>query len=85
MCSVGRMLGSSTSDPARRAPRAVADDRVEERAANAAARVLGVVVAPDEQRVRARHDLELATLDPGERLEGDPVEARQFEQWQFAA
>src|SRR5690242_21830876 len=48
---------------------ALADDRVEERAADAATRVIPVVVAPDEQRVRALDDLELLALDPGERLE----------------
>jgi hypothetical protein len=49
--------------------RAVAHDRVQERAADAAARVVRLLVAPDEQRLGARDDLELLALDAGERLE----------------
>src|SRR4051795_8177933 len=48
---------------------AVPHDGVQERAADAAARVVRVVVAPDEQRVRAFEHLELVPLDARERLE----------------
>jgi hypothetical protein len=49
---------------------AVADDRIEERAAPLAAHVLAAVVAEDHEVVRALGDGELGALDPGERLEG---------------
>ena len=86
MWSVGRMLGSSSSEPDRDVHvLAVADDRVEKGAADAAARVVLPVVAPDEQRVGALDDLEPVALDPGERLERRAGRGRQFEQWQLPA
>src|SRR5215831_8790499 len=50
-------------------PVAVADDRPEERAADATAGVVPVVVAPDQQPVGAVDDLEPLARDPAEGLE----------------
>src|SRR5713101_666968 len=49
---------------------AVADDRIEQRAAAPAVRVVSVVVALDQEIVLALGEAELAALDAGERLEG---------------
>jgi pimeloyl-ACP methyl ester carboxylesterase len=49
--------------------RAAPDDREEERPADPAAGVVGGVVAPNQEGVSSRHDLELLALDPRERLE----------------
>src|SRR5215831_18582992 len=50
-------------------PRAVAHDGVEQRPADAAARVVAVVVAPDQELVAAVGELELRPFDAGEGLE----------------
>jgi len=59
--------------------------REEERAADPAAGVVRGVVAPNQEGVRSRRDLELLALDPLERPERGAVPAPQFEQWQFSA
>ena len=70
MCSVGRMLGSSTSVPSAtwtKAPSRTTEYRSEPQIPQQGLVVL--VVAPDEQRLGAADYLDLVTLDPGERLE----------------
>ena len=73
MCLLGRMPGSSTRVSERDVNEgAAADDRIEQRAAPLAVRVVGVFCAEDRERVRALGDAELAALDAGQGLERRP-------------
>ena len=51
---------------------AVADHRIEQRAAPPAVRVIGVFFALDKEIILALGEAEFAALDAGERLEGRP-------------
>jgi hypothetical protein len=66
MCAVGFNVGSSLSEPYVDAP---PDDGEQQRPTDAAACVVPVLVAPDQQRVPARDDPEMLAGDTAERLE----------------
>ena len=65
--------------------RAVPHNGEEEGAALRAAGVVQVFLPEDRDGVQTLGDLERLALGPGEPLKAEPVAARQFEQWQFAA
>jgi hypothetical protein len=73
MCSVGRMeRGVHERAHCDVHEGSVAHEGEEQRPADAAPRVVRVLLAEDEQGVRSVRELELPPLDPRERLEGGP-------------
>ena len=65
--------------------RAVPHHGEEERAARAAARVVRVLLADEEEFVPALVISSFSRSMPANGLNAEPVAARQREQWQFAA
>ena len=64
---------------------AVADHRIEQRAARLAARVVAIVVAEIMSLSAPLVMRSLSRAMPANGLNAEPVARRQFEQWQFAA